>query len=217
MTWDDYIKESGNWGADRDDFDDAIDFMGWFIYKTNKDYVGMFPILQKQAAPVTATGQPGATTEPGVSPEVESLSVDSIEFDAGGLGAAGGVVGIVILVVQIVVVLLLVASLWGIFAKAGKPGWGSIIPIWNTILILQVAGKPAWWFILLLVPVVGFVIWIIACIGLAKSFGKGAGFGIGLLLLPIIFLPILAFGSAQHASVTAAAMAAELAAEPESE
>ena len=36
MTWDDYIKETDNSGADRDDFDDAIDFMGWFIYKTQK-------------------------------------------------------------------------------------------------------------------------------------------------------------------------------------
>ncbi len=36
MTWKDYIRETGNSGADRDDFDDAIDFMGWFIYKTQK-------------------------------------------------------------------------------------------------------------------------------------------------------------------------------------
>ncbi len=36
MTWEDYMRETDNSGADRDDFDDAIDFMGWFIYKTNK-------------------------------------------------------------------------------------------------------------------------------------------------------------------------------------
>ncbi|MDG1733333.1 MAG: hypothetical protein P8M49_01450 [Thalassotalea sp.] len=36
LTWDDYIRESDNGGADRDDFDDAIDFMGWFISKTQK-------------------------------------------------------------------------------------------------------------------------------------------------------------------------------------
>ena len=38
-TWDVYIKESGNWGADRDDFEDAIDFIGWYnakSYKRNK-------------------------------------------------------------------------------------------------------------------------------------------------------------------------------------
>lgn len=36
MTWDDYVRETDNSGADRDDFDDAIDFMGWFIFKTQK-------------------------------------------------------------------------------------------------------------------------------------------------------------------------------------
>lgn len=35
-TWADYIRETGNSGADRDSFDDAIDFMGWFIFKTQK-------------------------------------------------------------------------------------------------------------------------------------------------------------------------------------
>lgn len=36
MTWNDYVRETGNSFADRDDFDDAIDFMGWFISKTHK-------------------------------------------------------------------------------------------------------------------------------------------------------------------------------------
>lgn len=35
-TWEDYVKKTGNSGADRDDFDDAIDFMGWFVYNTHK-------------------------------------------------------------------------------------------------------------------------------------------------------------------------------------
>ena len=35
-TWDDYVRETDNSWADRTDFDDAIDFMGWFISKTHK-------------------------------------------------------------------------------------------------------------------------------------------------------------------------------------
>lgn len=35
-TWTDYVRETGNSGADRDDFHDALDFMGWFISKTYK-------------------------------------------------------------------------------------------------------------------------------------------------------------------------------------
>jgi hypothetical protein len=50
----------------------------------------------------------------------------------------------------------------------------------------------------MLIPLVNFIICIILCIDLAKSFGKGAGFGIGLAFLGIIFLSILEFGSARY-------------------
>jgi hypothetical protein len=58
--------------------------------------------------------------------------------------------------------------------------------------------RPGWWVILLLIPFINFIIGIILCIDLAKSFGKGLGFGIGLILLGVIFFPILGFGSAQY-------------------
>lgn len=88
--------------------------------------------------------------------------------------------------------------MWKVFTKAGQPGWGSIVPIYNAILMLQIAGKPAWWIILLLIPGVNFVIGIIATIGLAKNFGKGGGFAAGLILLSPIFYAILAFGDAEY-------------------
>jgi hypothetical protein len=93
---------------------------------------------------------------------------------------------------------LMIAALWKIFSKAGQPGWAAIIPIVNTYFTIKIAGRPWWWLILMLIPFVNFIVWIMLCIDLAKSFGKGAGFGIGLLLLPIIFFPILGFGSAQY-------------------
>jgi hypothetical protein len=95
-------------------------------------------------------------------------------------------------------VILMIAALWKVFTKAGQPGWAAIIPIVNTYFLCKVAGRPGWWVILMLIPLVNFIIWIILCIDVAKSFGKGAGFGIGLLLLPIIFFPVLGFGSAQY-------------------
>lgn len=103
-----------------------------------------------------------------------------------------------VLIVQLVIVAVLIAALWKVFVKAGKPGWASIIPIYNTIVVLQIAGRPVWWIVLLLIPVVNLVIAIIVMIDLAKSFGKGTGFGIGLALLGIIFLPILGFGDARY-------------------
>jgi hypothetical protein len=98
---------------------------------------------------------------------------------------------------------LMVAACWKIFTKARQPGWAAIIPIYNWYIFCKIVGRPGWWVILLFIPFVNFVIGIILCIDLAKSFGKGVGFGIGLILLGVIFFPILGFGSAQYLGPTA--------------
>jgi hypothetical protein len=86
---------------------------------------------------------------------------------------------------------------WKVYTKAGEPGWASIVPVYSFIIFLKIVGKPLWWLALLLIPFVNFVgIFIIAISGthaLSKSFGKDVGFTLGLLFLPIIFYPILAF------------------------
>jgi len=33
-TWLEYQRQTGNWGADRDEFEDAVDFIGWYNHKT---------------------------------------------------------------------------------------------------------------------------------------------------------------------------------------
>jgi hypothetical protein len=98
----------------------------------------------------------------------------------------------------LLVALLLIVAMWKVFAKAGQPGWASIIPIYNLYIWCKIVGRPWWWILLMLIPFVNFIVCIILCIDLAKSFGKGVGFGIGLALLGIIFFPILGFGSAQY-------------------
>jgi hypothetical protein len=100
--------------------------------------------------------------------------------------------------------ILMIAGCWKIFSKARQPGWAAIIPIFNWFIWCKIVGRPGWWVILMLIPFVNFIIGIILCIDLAKSFGKGTGFGIGLVLLPIIFCPILGFGSAQYQGPVAA-------------
>ena len=119
--------------------------------------------------------------------------------------ATAGAVAGGIMFVYFAVLILCIVSMWKIFSKAGQPGWASIIPIYNVLVLLKVAGKPGWWFLLFLIPLVNFVIAIIVTLALAERFGKGAGFGVGLLLLPIVFLPILAFGSATYSPAPATA------------
>ncbi len=102
------------------------------------------------------------------------------------------------LVFQLAIIFLLIASFWKVFTKAGRPGWASIVPIYNAYIMLKIAGKPGWWLLLLFIPLVNIVIGIIVAIDLAKAFGKGAGFGIGLAFLGFIFYPILGFGDATY-------------------
>jgi len=105
------------------------------------------------------------------------------------------------------VMILMIAACWKIFTKAGQPGWASIIPIYNWYILCKIVGRPGWWVILLLIPFVNFIVGIILCIDLAKSFGKGVLFAIGLILLGLIFFPILGFGSAQYQGPAAGAIA----------
>jgi len=95
-------------------------------------------------------------------------------------------------------VLVILASLWKIFQKAGRSGWESLIPIYNLYVLLKIVGKPAWWLILFLVPGVNFVFFVWMYNMLSKSFGKDEAFTVGLILLGIIFIPILGFGSAKY-------------------
>jgi len=118
-------------------------------------------------------------------------------------GSAEGV-SVVSTVIGVIVAVVLIVAWWKIFTKAGKPGWAALIPIYNVIVMLQVVGRPVWWVILFFIPVVNFIIGIIVFLDLAKVFGKSAWFGIGLILLNLIFVLILAFGDAEYKGQAAA-------------
>ena len=103
-----------------------------------------------------------------------------------------------IILISLSLSVLLIASKWIIYNKAGKPGWAAIIPIYNTIVLLEIVKKPWWWIFLLLIPLVNIVFIIIIYNNLAKVFGKDVGYTIGLLLLGFIFFPLLAFGNSKY-------------------
>lgn len=119
--------------------------------------------------------------------------------DVAAVAAAG--IGAGMMLFYIALIVLAIVGMWKLFAKAGKPGWASLIPIYNTCVLIDIAGKPMWWILLMLIPFVNIVIGILVMIGLAKNFGRGAGTVIGLIFLPSIFLLILAFGSAEYKRV----------------
>ena len=46
------------------------------------------------------------------------------------------------------IVLFYCVCFWKIFSKAGQPGWAAFIPIYNTVVLLQIVGRPVWWVVL---------------------------------------------------------------------
>jgi Family of unknown function (DUF5684) len=93
---------------------------------------------------------------------------------------------------------LVIAGLWQVYVKAGRPGWAAIVPFYNAYVLLKIAGRPGWWLLFVLVPLANIVIAFIVAIDIAKAFGKGAAFGCGLAVLAFIFYPILGFGAATY-------------------
>ncbi|MCB0223152.1 MAG: signal peptidase I [Anaerolineae bacterium] len=85
----------------------------------------------------------------------------------------------------LVLTVFIIIGLWKMFEKADKPGWASLIPIYNIYVLIEIAGRPWWWLILMLIPFVNIIVWLLLCIDVAKSFGKDAIIW-GVLLLFIL-------------------------------
>ena len=100
--------------------------------------------------------------------------------------------------IAVYMVIATYAGFWKVFEKARIPGWKTLIPVYNSILVLRLAGKPDWWVVLLFIPFVDIVLGIYLSIRISECFGKGILFGVGLALLPFIFYPILGFGDAEY-------------------
>jgi hypothetical protein len=100
--------------------------------------------------------------------------------------------------VSLVVGLLVVVALWRIYSKAGEPGWASIIPIYNVYVLVRICGRPAWWTLMVFIPLVNIVFYVILTHDLSKAFGHGLPFTLGLILLPVFFHLVLGFGGSRY-------------------
>jgi hypothetical protein len=110
----------------------------------------------------------------------------------------GGIAEVISGVICLAIAIVGLAGMWKVFVKAGQPGWGVLIPIYNAYLMCKIGSRPGWWVLLFFIPCVGVIIAIVLAIDIAKNFGKGTGFGLGLAFLGFIFYPILGFGDAQY-------------------
>ena len=103
--------------------------------------------------------------------------------------------------ISLAILVITIVGMWKMFVKAGKPGWGCIIPFFNLYLMIKIAGRPGWYLILFFIPLVNIIVGIVIVVDIARNFGKGIGFVFGLIFLGFIFYPILGFGSAVYRPV----------------
>ena len=123
-------------------------------------------------------------------------------------------------VVSLICAVLMIIAWWKVFTKAGDKGWKAIIPIYNgytqfklfwntkmfwiTLAIAVVAGicgavgGAVLTVIYAILAIAAVVIGIMFSHRVSKSFGHGAGFTVGLVLLNFIFMLILAFGKSEY-------------------
>jgi hypothetical protein len=104
----------------------------------------------------------------------------------------------ILMIFVLAIALVVLVGMWKVYTKAGQPGWAVIVPIYSQYIQCKIVGRPGWWVILLLIPYLNFIFFIIIMLDLAKSFGKGVGFAVGLILLSPIFMCILGFGDAEY-------------------
>lgn len=127
---------------------------------------------------------------------------DSYNYNtAASVGAGLAVFAVIMVIFYILMFAAAIVELigmWKAFEKMGKKGYEALIPCHSTVVILEKANMPMWYFFLMLIPVCNLVFLILACIEIAKKFGKTTGFGVLLALFGFVCWPILGFGKATY-------------------
>lgn len=95
--------------------------------------------------------------------------------------------------VLLVIILVNLVSTWKIYEKAGVPGWKAIIPFYNVWVLAEIGGKPGWWSLLSYIPCIGIFAVVALWMEVCNKFNRNRFFTLGIILLPFVFLPMLAF------------------------
>lgn len=125
---------------------------------------------------------------------------DSAAMNKGLLAMSG-----TMMLVFLAILIVFIVGFWKVYVKAGQPGWACLIPIYNIYVLLKIAGRPGWWVLLFLIPLVNLVMSLVLAIDVAKAFGRSTVFGVILLfLLGGIGYLVLGFGDDRYVGPAAA-------------
>jgi hypothetical protein len=148
--------------------------------------------------PVSAKTVPAATPAgpPRTTPPVAAPAPTPRQILAASLANRDGIIGNLLYIFLVSVIM--VVAMCKIFAKAGQAWWKALIPIYSLFVFVSIAGKEWWWVLLLCIPILNIAFFFLIHIALARRFGQGALFGVGLALVGVIFFPLLAFGKSEY-------------------
>jgi len=68
--------------------------------------------------------------------------------------------------------LLMFVKLWRLYKKAGYAPFLAAVPIYNSVILLRIIRRPAWWVILLYFPIVNLLMLPVVWVETARKFGK---------------------------------------------
>ena len=113
---------------------------------------------------------------------------------------------IVLGVIGLVLILLTLFSLSKVFKKANMSGIAAWIPIYNIMILVEIANLPKIYVLLMLIPFVNLYFYFKLCATITKMFKKKDTFVFGLFFFPFIFYPILAFSDSEYIGINLVAM-----------
>lgn len=133
----------------------------------------------------------------------------------------------VCVIVAVALVALFIVAEWRILTKAGEKGWKSLIPFYNIFVSHHIVGMSHAWFIAEVITWIAEAVFeivkmphtvvlvfgiitgvftvvseLVHIIKICNCFGKGTGFKIGMVLIPDLFLMIIAFGKSEYKKPT---------------
>ena len=117
-------------------------------------------------------------------------------------------------IVALILAILMIVARCFLFRKMGNKWYEALVSGHNLYVLIEKSGRPGRWIfapLVMIIPipviaqiagiVLSILVWISVSLGIAKRFGKWTWFGVGLILLPFIFYPILARGKAQYINI----------------
>ena len=146
---------------------------------------------------------------------VQEQAADNFLESMFALGGIFIALAIIIAIVCIAVVVLIIIANARLNVKAGEKWWKALVPLYNSWIQVKISGLAWYWFVIYLVLLawtfgVGVenanTVWAMAGVltsfnvnyNICKKFGKSNAFAFWMTVLPVVFLPILAFGSAKY-------------------